>query len=197
MPKRQTESLKRNKVIRDTWVPGHYPDLAEVASAAHLAHQGLLGPVEAMWLRDVDLASVPAAQLASLAARVMGSVYIWNTSGCDLSSLIRSLRSEVLSLNNQRLGAGDTQALVRALESGVERLHLGRYGEVTLNITDLAMYNGGGKCRVVSFGNETSRIYRAEVRNWAQMMNWKVTYDMHDAIYINAYAHVSRAIILF
>ena len=59
-----------------------------------------------MWLRDVDLASVPALQLASLPAWVMwrhGEClhhYIWT---CSASSAV-SGRSELLSLNNERLG---------------------------------------------------------------------------------------------
>ena len=44
----------------------------------------------------------------------------------------------------------------------MERRHLGQYGEVTLDITDLTMYDGGGKFRVVGFG--TSRIYSAVLR---------------------------------
>ena len=51
----------------------------------------------------------------------------------------------------------------------------------------LTMYDGGGKCRMVDFWYDTARTYRAEVRNWAQTMSWKVTADLHDAIYINNY----------
>ena len=187
MTKSQVDSLMRNGVIRDTWVRGHYPSLPEVASAARLAHLGLLGPLEAMWLRDADLSSVPASQLASLASRVTSSVHIRNVSGCNLTSLLGGVRSEVLYLDMQRLGDEKTQALIKALESRVERLHLGRIGEVTLDISALTMYDGSGKCRMVNFWYHTSRKYRAEVRNWAQTMSWKVLCDIHDAIYINSY----------
>ena len=76
---------------------------------------------------------------------------------------------------------------VKTLETRVERLHLGRYGEVTLDMAALTMYDGGGKCSMVDFWYDTARTCRAEVRNWAQTMSWKVTADLHDAIYINNY----------
>ena len=44
--------------------------IPEIRAAASLAHHGLLGSVFEMWLRDVDLTSVPAEHLASLASCV-------------------------------------------------------------------------------------------------------------------------------
>ena len=57
--------------IRAEWrANGTPPLLPEIMAAASLAHHGLLGSVECMWLNCVDLASVPAEHLASLASCV-------------------------------------------------------------------------------------------------------------------------------
>ena len=57
--------------IRDKWADGHCPSLPEIITAASLAHHGFLRSVKCMRLRDVDLGSVPAEHLASLAASDM------------------------------------------------------------------------------------------------------------------------------
>ena len=58
--------------IRDKWVPVYYPLLPEITTAASLAHYGFLRSVNWMYLENVDLASVPAEHLASLANCVRG-----------------------------------------------------------------------------------------------------------------------------
>ena len=114
-----------------------------------------------MWLRDTDLSSVPPGHLVSMASLVTGSVCIWNLRGRDLASLLGRVRCEALFLDSRRLGAEETSSLVKTLETRVERLHLGRYGEVTLDMAALTMYDGGGKCRMVDFWYDTARSYRA------------------------------------
>ena len=61
---------------------GYSPSFPEILTAASLAHHGLLGSVEHMELEDVDLASVPAEHLASLASSVTESVSLWNVASC-------------------------------------------------------------------------------------------------------------------
>ena len=155
----------------------YQPKLPEITCAASLAHHGLLGSVKDMSLDDVDLTSVPAEHLASLASSVTGRVYIENVSGCDLVTILDSVKSRVLNISRQRLGSSEeTQALVRALESGVETVGLDC--SVTLNISDLREYSGQGKWREVWCDDrDAAPRYREQMRSWATSRNWKVTLD--------------------
>ena len=72
------------------------PSLPEIACAASLAHHGLLGSISEVWLKDVNLTSVPAQHLASLASYVTKCVTIENVSGCDLVTILDSLNCQVL-----------------------------------------------------------------------------------------------------
>ena len=49
---------------------------AEIARAASMAHLGHLGTMKNMFLYDVDLSSIPAGHLSSLASCVTGRVHI-------------------------------------------------------------------------------------------------------------------------
>merc|ERR1712137_1081359 len=101
-----------------------------------------------MNLIDVDLSSVPAEHLASLTSRVTGSAHICNVSGCDLVTILDSVKSDLwLSISRQSLGNEETEALVRAMESRVVRLDLD--GELAKNMKVLIEYSGEGKCRIV------------------------------------------------
>ena len=104
-------------------------ELPEIICAASLAHHGLLGSVD--WirlgnvdLRDVDPTSVPAEHLTSLVSCVTGWVSIMKVSGCDLVTILDNVKSRVLNIPNQSLGSEETQALVQAMESGVEEVGL-------------------------------------------------------------------------
>ena len=108
--------------IRDKWWPVYSPRLPEITTAASLAHHGFLHSVKWMYLENVDLASVPAEHLASLAACVTWRVVIWNVSNTDLTSILNSCKSEWLYINNQSLNTGETQAVVQAMESRVKRV---------------------------------------------------------------------------
>ena len=70
-------------------------NLPEITCASSLAHHGLLDSVLSMWLRDFDLTSVPDEHLASLVSRVSGQVVIKNVSGCDLITILGSVKSKV------------------------------------------------------------------------------------------------------
>ena len=119
----------------------HYREkLSVITCAASLAHHRLLGSVRWMRLRNDDLTSVPTEHLASLASNVTGGVTIRNVSGCDLVSILDSIRIKGLSISRQRLGGEETQALVRAMESCVEIVKLNH--EVKLDIKVLIEYSG-------------------------------------------------------
>ena len=93
--------------------------------AASLAHHGLLFSMERLGLRNIDLSSVPAQHLSSLVSCVISYLSISNVSGCDLVSLLTSIKCQVLTIRNQSLGREETKALLQAMVSVVkERLNL-------------------------------------------------------------------------
>ena len=101
-------------------IKSYLPLVPEITTVANLAHHGLLGSVEDMWLCDVDMSSVPAEHLASLAACVTMDVGIYNVSNCDLVSILDSVNCKWLCICIQSLSSEETRALVRAMESRVE-----------------------------------------------------------------------------
>ena len=149
--------------------------LPVVSCAVSLAHHRLLGSVKDMGLRNVDLTSVPAEHLASLVSSVTKHVVIGNVSGCDLVTILDSVKCDWLYIRRQNMGIEETQALVRAMDSGVKNLHL-NVG-VTLDIAWAIRYNGQGKCRKVECVLDTTRRYREQLRTWATSRKWKVTLD--------------------
>ena len=92
-----------------------HPNLPAVICAASLAHYGLLGTVDEMVLADIELSSVPTEHLTSLVSSVTGSVNIWKVGGCDLVTILDSVKNKVLSIIGLSLGSEETQALVRAM----------------------------------------------------------------------------------
>ena len=145
-----------------------YPSIlpAEFTCAASLAHHGLLGSVEDMRLPNVDLTSVPAEHLASLVSSVRWRVSIGNIIGCDLVTILDSVKSKVLWISSQSLSSEETQALVRAMESHVEEVELD--GDVTLDIKVLMEYNGQGKCRKLICNYIAATRYRDQLNTWAR-----------------------------
>ena len=155
---------------------GEYPSsLPGITCAASLAHHRLLGLVRVMYLWDVDLTSVPAEHLASLASSVRRRVDIVNVRGCGLVTILDSVKSKDLCIRRQSLGREETQALVRLMESGVEEVRLNE--EVTLDIWALIEYSGWGKCGVVKCYSDTAPRYREQLRTWATSRNWTLPYE--------------------
>ena len=155
------------------------PLLPEISTIAYLAHQTLqniphvewlLWSVGSLILEDVDLASVPAEHLASLASCVEFKLHIINVRSTTLVDILDNIKCIDLVIEKQSLGREETQAVVRAMESRVENVDL-RDG-VSLDLTTLTQYSGHGKCeRVWGYGESADR-YREVVRIWAQRMNW-------------------------
>ena len=142
---------------------------------ASLAHHGLLGSMDRLRLRNVDLSQVPSQHLASLVSCVTSYLCIENISGCDLVNLLTSLNCGCLTITSQSLGREETQALVHAMESGVEKVKLGdEEGQVKLDIEALTEYSGQGRCRTVELMNYTAARYRKELRTWARSRYWRV-----------------------
>ena len=134
------------------------PSLPEIITAASMAFNGLLGSVTDMILNEVDLSSVPADHMAALISCVKFHVDIMSVN-CDLLRILDSVKSKVLSINNQRLNSEKTGALVRAMESRVEEVELGEWGDLSLDITALSQYSGQGMCRKLVCHNEAADNY--------------------------------------
>ena len=81
-------------------------------------------------------------------------------------------------MDDQSLGSEETQALVRAMESRVEEVHL--CAELTLDIKILLEYNGQGKCMEVRCQTEFKDRYREQLRTWDLDLgrNWE-SYDIY------------------
>ena len=123
-------------------------------------------------MKKVELCNVDLSPMASLASCVTSELIINNLSGCDLVRLLTRLKCDMLEISSQSLGREETQALVQAMESRVDRMWLG--AEVTLDIEALVEYSGQGECREVRLWVDTAARYREEVIKWAKSKNWTV-----------------------
>ena len=174
--KHKKDTIWRNtEILADEINSEIFPNVSEILTAASLAHHGLLGSVERMRLVDVDLASVPTKHLAALASCVTKGFNIRNVTNMDLGPFLDNVKCKWLGISRQSLSSEETRALVRAMESHVESVRLGFWGEVTLDIMALHHYSSGqGRCRRVELLNDTARRYREEVRTWSRRINWVV-----------------------
>ena len=147
-----------------------YPSLKFVTCAAAMAHHGLLCPVDFIRLGDVDLSTVPTHHLASLVSRAKKAVMINNITGCDLVTLIDSLKCTGLRIDFMSLGTEETEALVRAMESRLVEVDLEKVE--TLDIEALAKYSGKGWCFEMKFSYLTSEKFYDDLKTWAIRKNW-------------------------
>ena len=131
--------------------------ISDITTAAILVHQGMLGSIVGLFLRDVDLATVPAEHLASLASSITEYVYINNVSSCDLINILERVKCKRVYISRQILSSEETQALVQAMEYHVKLVVLGVWGDVILDISVLTQYSGEGKC--------TELVYRDKGHN--------------------------------
>ena len=167
-----TEKIEKlNQRIRET-LQDDDKDIMKLMCASSLAYHGVLGSMDWLELYDVDLGQVPAQHLASLASCVTSDLHIEDdVSGCDLVSILTSLKCETLFISMQSLGREETRALVQAMESAVENVTLS--GQVTLDMEALTEYSGQGVCREVELQNDTAHIYNEEMRTWARSRKWR------------------------
>ena len=123
-------------------------NMCDITYAASLAHHGLLGSYKfhMLELRD-DLTPVQAGHLASLVPAVMGHVNIQNVRGCDLVTILDSVKCKWLNIESQSLGVWQTQALVRAIESRV----------VMVRLEDVKIHSALTSCNLMTL---------AKSRNW-------------------------------
>merc|ERR1719480_215693 len=95
--------------------------------------------------------------------------------GDGLTSFLNNLKCESLRISNQSLSREETQALVLAMDSGVEVVDL---RSVTLDMETLVTYNGQGRCGEVRLNcdydedpemrrvNQGLKIWGMRSRNW-------------------------------
>ena len=150
--------------------------LPSFTCAASLAYHGLLGSVNKISLHNVNLTSIPEEHLTSIISSVTKEVDIRKVRGCDLVSLLDSVKSQVLRLRSQSLGSEETRALVRAMESRVESVTLNK--GVTLDIRILSEYSGKGKCNGVRCYDDTARRYNKKLTTWATSKNWEARFGI-------------------
>ena len=122
-----------------TYPTGSYPSLAQVTSLTTFAEMGFVPRVSGLWLKNLDLSTVPPSHLAALAGSDsdMKTIDINNVTG-DLSPLLSHLRCMQLYLSNISLSASATLSLVTGMETGIEVLSLftsvhGHGGEILLS----------------------------------------------------------------
>jgi len=105
--------------------------------------------IERIQFKPLDLGLIPVDHLKALVSCVTGSIRITNVTNYDVTSLLDSLNCKELHLT-QRLNREETGALVRAMSSRVEIVHLGsKDGAISLDVDTLTKYKGDGKCREV------------------------------------------------
>ena len=165
LTKRVKDDIKRRKINTEF--------MCGASLALHL--HGLLGPMDNFGLCDLDLSPFPVQHLVSMASCATGFFLISSVSGCDLVSLLTSLKCRELVISWQSLGREETQALVNAMESGVEKVVL--WIKVTLDIEALIEYSGQGVCKCLELKDDTKNRYREEIGTWARSRNWTFKFD--------------------
>ena len=147
--------------------------LSDITVAASLAHHGLLGSISHLSLHDVDLSSIPAEHLASLASCVYQYISLENVIGNLVSFLDGIKKCQLLVIST--LGREETQALVRAMETSVYKVCLGGdYGLVSVDIDVLSLYSGTGHCQEISCYDKSKSKSKDALRSWAKTKNWNV-----------------------
>ena len=167
--------IKRVKDVFNVFLGKMYMnDISEIRCAASLTHYGLLNGMVTMGMENVDLSSVPDEHLVSLTASVSRALFIENVSGCDLLSILTSLKCDQVIITNQSLGREETRALVQLMEmDGIWRgLGILNLDEVTLDIEALVEYSGKGPCSQIRLNKATLNRYSEELRTWAKSKNW-------------------------
>ena len=172
------------------------PSLNVLTCAVNLAHNGYLFDVMGLWLGDqeaeegmmlegedlttvpaVDLSTIPAEHLASLVSTLTGYFSIEKIRGCDLVAMMDSLKTPMVVIYCQSLNTEETGALVRAMESRVEKLWLG--WKVELDIEVLKGYSGQGKCMWIKCYDDTAARYTDQLESWSRDTNrhWQMIWD--------------------
>ena len=181
------------RVIKELDILSPLNSLSVTACAASLAYHGLLGSAEEseyLVLEYVDLTNIPSEHLAALASWMpsLCDVSLNNVSGIDMESFLHSLKCQDFGIYKQTLGREETEALVQAMESRVERVQL--QDLVTLEMETLVTYSGLGRWWGVTVGccDDDTELWRVNIKeplkNWALSRDWTVTTDYNSLLTI-------------
>ena len=129
--------------------PRRWPPSLQLCVAALAHHKHIQFNLDYIRLQGhVDLGIVPTHHQASLVSSVR-ILRIENVSGCDLVTLLDSVQCERLNIMSQSLGREETQALVRAMESRVEKVAI---YNVELYMETIPEYSEQGSSLVLDYG---------------------------------------------
>ena len=180
--------------VRDVLMDGdNNLTLEDLTLVASMAEHGLLGFLDSMVLKDLDLSTIPTDQLAPLFSSVTRRVDFWNISGCG--PFMDILKCDVVGVFGQSLGTEETRALVRAMETRVRMVTLG--GCVTLDTEALLQYSGQGRCGKLAWSYQTEA--EEELRLWAFRKKWTVrnnlelarNSDINHRLVVSIHEHLS------
>ena len=150
------------------------PSMSLLKTAALLAWEGHLTSVKRMDIRDKSIRDIPRDQMEKLASIVTGEVYIFNMTHHDqLGSILASVKCTQLGLVRMDLSDTETRALVTAMRDRLETVVL---SGVTLDMEELAKYNGQGHCSWLELWDDNMMLrYGERLREWAADQGWTVT----------------------
>ena len=156
--------------LEDPWVGS----LGLLTSAAALAYRGLLKDVEEVFLHEVNLSTIPTDHLISLTSIVTDTFDTYdNVTGCDLVTILDSLQCNEIGLGFNDLGKEEeAQALVRAMESRVERLYFHDTLGMDIHVRNLTEYSGQGRCRVITCEHVTDLNFIEKLLCWSGEKGW-------------------------
>ena len=129
----------------------------KVSMLANLVSYGVIETIQYLEL-EKDLGFLPSDQLQALVSCVTGSLHIINVAISDLMTLLDHIDCKELVLKNQTMNQVETEALVRAMTTRIEIVHLylvDDEGFFNLDCDTFRKYQGDGKCREIHITNYT------------------------------------------
>ena len=152
-----------------------------VAALTH--HHHILCKIDSIVVIDVDLSTVPTSHLMSLVSSVTDTLLVEDVTGCDLVTLLDLVQCVRIIIKRQILKSEETQALVRAMESRVEKVRL---DDVELDMETLTEYSGQGSCLVLDY--ETDEIATdvknvGKLKTWATENTWMLNHHDHHGLH--------------
>ena len=171
-PKKRIEA----DMIQEEWrQKSHNPSVSEVKKAALLVSEGYLKSVEIMNIRNMNIEEIPRDTMDELSSIVTERVWIDNISHTDqLSSILASVRSKWLQLQNMELNEADTRALVTAMA----RVEVVWLENVTLDMEELCRcYAPSARCRQLAVCGDMRSRHQVTLRRWAARAGWTLTVD--------------------
>ena len=152
-----------------------------VAALTH--HHHILCKIDSIVLIDVDLSTVPTSHLMSLVSSVTETLLVEDVTGCDLVTLFDLVQCVRIIIKRQILKSEETQALVRAMESRVEKVRL---DDVELDMETLTEYSGQGSYMVLDY--ETDEIATdvknvGKLKTWATENTWMLNHHDHHGLH--------------